>query len=161
MARGKSAKAGPNNICQNRRARHYFEIEDRLEAGIALLGTEVKACRARKVHLNDAYVQVMRGEAYLISGHIAEYEHGNRLNHDPIRTRKLLLHRREIDRLDVLLNQRGQSVVPLSMYFKRGRVKIELGVGRGKRRTDRRHDIKERETRIEMERALKRGRSSR
>src|SRR4051812_31110639 len=113
-------------ICQNRRARHDFAIEERLEAGMVLTGTEVKSCRAGKAHLNDAYVQIIGDEAVMMGGHIAEYTQGNRFNHEPARSRKLLLHRKEIDKLSVKLRERGYTAVPMSLYFKGGRVKVEL-----------------------------------
>lgn len=147
-----TAKVEKQLICQNRRALHNFSIDERLEAGVVLVGTEVKACRAGKAHLNDAYVQVMRNEAVLVGGHIAEYAQGNRFNHTPDRMRKLLMHRKEIDKLATRLHERGHTAVPLSMYFKNGRVKIEIGVGKGKSHVDRRQDIKEREAQREIER---------
>ena len=120
-----------------------------------LRGTEVKACRAGKAHIHEAYVQVTAGEAFLMNSHIDEYTQGNRYNHVPERQRKLLLHKKEIDKLEVDTRQRGQTAVPLQMYFKGGRAKVEIGVGTGKAAVDRRQDIKERETRREMERALR------
>ncbi len=144
-------------ICQNRRARHDFTIEHKLEAGMVLVGTEVKACRAGKVHLNDAYVMVVKGEVELIGGNIAEYSFGNQFNHAPVRSRKLLMHRREIDKLDTQLREKGYTAVPLTMYFKDGRVKVEIAVGKGKSTVDRRDDIKARETQREVERVFRRG----
>jgi SsrA-binding protein len=158
MAKRAAAQEGDKVVCENRRARHDYAIGERLEAGLVLLGTEVKSCREGKAHLNDAYVQVMRGEAWLIGGHIAEYHHGNRFNHEPQRTRKLLLHKNEIDKLEVATRQRGEIAVPLRLYFKEGRVKVEVGVGKGKTHEDRRQDIKERDTRREMDRAMRRRR---
>lgn len=155
----KSARlAGHKLICQNRRATHDYSIEDKLEAGIVLVGTEVKACRGGKAHLNDAFVQIIRDEAFLIAGHIAEYTHGNQFNHEANRSRKLLLHRKELDKLSVRLREKGYTAVPLSMYFKDGRVKIEVGVGKGKTGIDRRVDIKEREAKREMDRTMRRAR---
>jgi SsrA-binding protein len=152
-----AAKAGHTLICQNRRALHNFSIEERLEAGVVLVGTEVKALRAGKAHLNDAFVQIIKDEAMLLGGHIAEYSHGNQFNHTPVRSRKLLLHRRQIDKLYSRVHEKGYTAVPLSMYFNAdGRVKIEIGVGRGKTAIDRRGDIKDREARREVERALRR-----
>ena len=145
-------------ICQNKRARHDFAIERKLEAGLVLRGTEVKACRDGRAQINEAWVQVQNGEAFLVGSHIAEYKAGNRFNHPPERPRKLLLHKKEIDKLEVDTRQRGQAAVPLAMYFKDGRVKLEVGVGTGKSHVDRRDDIKEREVRREMERARRRTR---
>ncbi len=151
----RAAPPGRQLICQNRRARHDFAIEERLEAGMVLAGTEVKACRLGRAHLTDAFVQVLGGEAFLVGGHIEEYSFGNRFNHPPRRQRKLLLHRSEIDRLDVKLREKGLAGVPLSLFFLGGRVKCEIGVGRGKSSVDRRHSIRERETHREMERAMR------
>ncbi len=142
-------------ITKNRRAVHDYIIEDRFEAGMVLLGSEVKACRQGKAQLSDAYVHVKDGEAFLINSHIAEYLPATRFNHVVKRTRKLLLKRSEIEKLAVQLAQRGQTAVPLSMYFKDGRVKVEIGVGKGRAVADRRERVKERETRREMDRALR------
>jgi SsrA-binding protein len=159
VAKKASAADGQDKlVCENRRARHNYAIGERFEAGVALLGTEVKSCREGKAHLNDAYVDVHRGEAYLVNGHIAEYHHGNRFNHEPLRKRKLLLHKNEIDKLEVAMRQRGEVAIPLKLYFKAGRVKVEVGVGKGKTHEDRRDTIKERDTRREMDRAMRRGR---
>ncbi|MBI5508607.1 MAG: SsrA-binding protein SmpB [Deltaproteobacteria bacterium] len=145
-------------IAQNRRALHDFTIEDHLEAGISLKGSEVKSCRAGRVTLKDSHVQVERGEAFLLNSHIAEYEAANRFNHEPTRARKLLLHRKEIDRLEVRLRQQGQSAVPLSFYFKDGRVKVDIGIGKGKTYADRRDTVREREAKREIERTMRRRR---
>jgi SsrA-binding protein len=123
-----------------------------------LRGTEVKACREGHAQIHEAWVQVQNGEAFLVGSHIAEYRQGNRFNHLPERSRKLLLHKKELDKLEVETHQQGQVAIPLSLYFKDGRVKLELGVGTGKTHQDRREDIKERESRREMERAVRRRR---
>ena len=159
MTKQKSPADGDKRqvICLNRRARHDFTIHQKLEAGMVLVGTEVKACRAGKVHLNDAYVMVVKGEAELIGGNIAEYNYGNQFNHTPVRSRKLLMHRREIDKLDSQLREKGFTAVPLAMYFKGGRVKLEIAIGKGKSTVDRRDDIKARETQREVERVFRRG----
>jgi SsrA-binding protein len=155
-AKKASTAASPTQlICQNRKAKHQYAFSEQMEAGIVLQGTEVKACRAGEAHLQEAYVQVMRNEAMLIGGFIGEYTHGNQFNHPPARSRKLLLHRAQIDKLEVALAQKGSSAVPLSMYFKDGRVKLNIGIGRGKSHVDKRSDIKERETQRDMERALR------
>ncbi len=142
-------------ICKNRRATHDYAIEERLEAGLVLVGTEVKACRAGQAHLNEAYVQVVGREAVLIGGHIAEYSQGNRFNHPVERSRKLLMHRNQIDKLHVKLREKGLSAIPLALYFKDGRVKLELGIGKGKSSIDRRQDIKARESQREVERVMR------
>jgi SsrA-binding protein len=145
-------------IAQNRRARYDYAIEETLEAGLALLGTEVKACRVGKVSLSDGYATVRDGEAWLLGCHISPYSHGNRANHDPTRARKLLLHRDELALLDKKLSQEGRTLVPLRLYFKLGLAKIELGVARGKKRHDKREAIAEREAERRMRQLLGRRR---
>lgn len=147
--------AGRQLVCQNRRALYKYAIEDRLEAGMVLTGTEVKACRAGRANLTDAFVLVRGGEAFLIGAQVEPYAFGNRHNHAPQRERKLLLHRREIDRLFVKTREKGLTAVPLSLYFSGGRVKCEVGVGRGKTEVDRRQTLRARETGREMERAMR------
>lgn len=149
---------GTKLITQNRKARHNYEIEETIEAGLTLAGTEVKACRAGKANLNEAYAVVREGEAWLLQAHINPYEFGNRQNHDPVRPRKLLLHRQEIDRLNAKISQEGRAVVPLRMYFKHGLVKVELGLGRGKKTYDKRRSIAERSEERRMRRELGRRR---
>jgi SsrA-binding protein len=141
-------------LALNRRARHEFHIEDTYEAGIALTGTEIKSLRAGKVSLADAYARIERGEAWLIGAHIAPWEGGNRFNHEPKRTRKLLLHRGEIDELLGKTKAKGLTLVPLRLYLVRGRAKLELGLARGKQLHDRRRDIAERDARRQMEREV-------
>lgn len=145
-------------IAANRRARHLYDIVEKLEAGIELRGTEVKSCRAGKAMLTDAYVQVMGGEAFLMNAHIAEYGHGNRFNHEPTRTRRLLMHARQIGALDEQLRREGMTAVPLELYFSKGRVKVEVGIGRGRSRGDRRDHIKSREAEREIARVMRRNR---
>jgi SsrA-binding protein len=149
---------GTKLICKNRRALRDFEIGEKLEAGLVLTGTEVKSCREGKAHLNDAYVQVQGDEAFLMKAYIAEYVHGSAFNHEPLRARKLLLHRQQIDRLASRIRERGATVVPLSLYFKGGHVKAEIAFGKGRTHEDRRERVKEREADREMERAMRRGR---
>jgi SsrA-binding protein len=156
--RGKSKGDGTKLIAQNRRARFEYTIEDVVEAGIALTGTEVKSCRAGKVGITDAYVVVERGEAWLLQCHISPYAHGNRSNHDPLRPRKLLLHRDEIDSLGVKTNQQGRTLVPLRLYFKHGLVKAEIAVARGKKIHDKRADIAKRDADRRMRQELGRRR---
>jgi SsrA-binding protein len=142
-------------VAQNRKARHEYSIEDSFEAGIALTGTEIKSIRAGKVSLADAYARIDRGEAWLIGANIAQWETGNRYNHEPKRQRKLLLHRDEIMALLTKTKAKGLTLVPLKMYITgRGRAKLEIGLGRGKQLHDRRRDIADRDSRREMDRAI-------
>ncbi|HVL53725.1 MAG TPA: SsrA-binding protein SmpB [Vitreimonas sp.] len=142
-------------IALNRRARHEFSIDETFEAGVVLTGTEIKSIRAGKVNLADAYARVERDEAWLIGAHIAPWEQGNRYNHEPKRTRKLLLHRSEIDELLGRTKAKGQTIVPLRLYINgRGKAKLELGLGRGKQQHDRRRDIAARDARREVAREL-------
>jgi SsrA-binding protein len=142
-------------IAQNRKARHDYFIEDTYEAGIVLSGTEVKSIRQGKVNLKDSYASIHRGEVYLYGMHISPYEKGNIYNRDPLRDRKLLLNRREINKLAGYIQQRGYSLVPLKVYLRRGLVKIELAVAKGKRIHDKRRSIAERDARREMERSFR------
>jgi len=159
VATNKQARADAARfICQNKRARHNYSIGRCLEAGLVLRGTEVKSCREGGAQINEAYVQVINGEAFLVGSHIAEYRQGNRYNHVPDRTRKLLLHDNEIAKLEVDTRQRGHVAIPLALYFKDGRVKLEVGVGTGKKHEDRRQDLKEREVKRDMDRARRRTR---
>jgi SsrA-binding protein len=147
---------GRKTITTNKDARFRYFIEDTLEAGLVLVGTEVKALRTGKVNLADSYVYVKNGQAWLANMHIQEYSHGNRENHPPLRERKLLLHRKEIDRLAQAVNQEGRTIVPTEMYFVKGRAKVEIGIGKGKKAHDKRASIKEKESKREMDRARKR-----
>ena len=149
---------GQHVIARNRRARHDYFIEDTFEAGIALTGTEVKSLRAGRASLADGFVQVSDGEAWLHNVHIPEYTQGTWTNHTPRRIRKLLLHRKEIDKICAQIAEQGLTLVPLSMYFKDGKVKVELGLGRGKRTYDKRHDLARRDAAREVERVLRRRR---
>jgi SsrA-binding protein len=149
---------GQHVIARNRRARHDYFIEDTFEAGIALTGTEVKSLRAGRASLADGFVQVSDGEAWLHNVHIPEYTQGTWTNHTPRRIRKLLLHRKEIDKISAQIAEQGLTLVPLSMYFKDGKVKVELGLGRGKRTYDKRHDLARRDAAREVERVLRRRR---
>jgi len=125
-------------LSDNRQAGHNFFLLDRYEAGIALTGTEVKAAKAGKVQLREAYASVENNEAWLLNAHIAEYSHGNRFNHSPVRSRKLLLHRREIDKLQEIVKEKGLSLVPTRLYLKNGRIKCEIAVAKGKKFHDKR-----------------------
>ena len=140
-------------VAQNRRARHDYFILDTFEAGLVLTGTEVKSLRAGKASLGEAYATVENGEAWVVQMHIPPYEQGNRWNPDPVRARKLLLHRREIEKLESAVAQKGQTVVPLKLYFSRGRAKLLIGIAKGKKVYDKRHAISERDSKREMDRA--------
>jgi len=142
-------------IALNRRARHEFSIEDTVEAGIALTGTEIKSIRAGKVNLADAFARIERGEAWLVGAHIAPWEGGNRLNHEPKRDRKLLLHRGQIDQLLGRTKAKGLTLIPLRLYISdRGKAKLELGLGRGKQLFDRRRDIAARDAKRDLDREI-------
>ncbi len=145
-------------VAKNKKAWHDYQVVDTLEAGIELKGTEVKSVRDGKVQLVDGFARVERGELYLHNVHISPYEYGNRFNVDPRRKRKLLAHKAQIRRLERQAAEKGMTIVPLSVYLSGGRVKVELGICRGKRRYDKRHTIAERDAKREMERATKRGR---
>jgi len=150
------AESDEKLIASNRKAFHDYFVLQKVEAGIALTGTEVKSLREARVNLKDSYVDFDRGEAYLVGAHISPYSHGNRENHDPERKRKLLLHRREIDRLQGQVVEKGLTVVPLRLYFKGGKVKAEIAVVRGKKLFDKRETEKRRELDREAEAAIKR-----
>jgi SsrA-binding protein len=145
---------GDTTIALNRRARHEYHIDETFEAGLVLTGTEIKSVRANKVNLANAFARVEGGEAWLFGAHIAPFEQGNRNNHEPKRTRKLLLHRSEIDELLGRAKQKGQTIVPLRLYISRGRAKVELGLARGKQLHDKRRDIAERDAKRDVARAL-------
>jgi SsrA-binding protein len=149
------ATSGEHLIVDNRRARHDYHLLERIEAGIVLTGTEVKSLRDGRASLQQAYAEVRGEEAWLVGAHISVYEQGNLANHDPDRDRKLLLHRKEIASLAGKVAQRGLTLVPTKLYFKHGRVKVELALGRGKEQRDKRRDIAKREADRQMERALK------
>ena len=142
------------DICRNRRAFHEYEVFDRLECGLVLTGTEVKSLRDGHASLEDAYAKIERGEVWLVGSDIPEYAMGNRMNHKPKRPRKLLLHRREIARFVAKASQRGFTLVPLRLYFKNGRAKVELAVCRGKQMHDKRQDLKKRDSDREIRRTM-------
>lgn len=142
-------------VAINRRARHEFHVEDTLEAGLVLTGSEIKSIRAGRANLAEAYARIERGEAWLIGAHIAPYEQANRFNHDPIRTRKLLLHRDQIAELVGKTQTKGFTLVPLRLYIRNGLAKVELGVARGRKAHDKRRVIAERDARRELERETK------
>ena len=149
---------GNRAIATNRRARHEYEILETLEAGLVLRGTEVKSLRAGLVNFKDSYATVRNGEVWFLGCHISPYSHGTDANHDPERDRKLLLHQREIKRLTGKIAERGLTLVPLRLYFKGGRAKLEVGLARGKKIHDKRSALREREVRREMDRAVRAGR---
>lgn len=147
-------------IAENRSARHDFFIEETIEAGIALTGTEVKSIRLGRINLRDGYATIEKGEVLLRNVHISQYDQGNRFNHEPLRVRKLLLHRREILKLMSRVRERGYTLIPLSVYLRRGKVKIELALARGKKFYDKRESISRAETERNIRRIVKeRGRS--
>ncbi|HET6459886.1 MAG TPA: SsrA-binding protein SmpB [Syntrophales bacterium] len=152
----KKKPAGEKIIAQNKTARLNYFIEDTYEAGIALLGTEVKALREGKANLKDSYALVKDGEIFVHEMHISPYTFGNRQNHDPLRVRKLLLHKGEIKRLYGKSRERGLALIPLKLYFKKGKVKLEIGVGRGKKLYDKRETMRVKDDRREIERGLRR-----
>lgn len=158
MAKRKQAQ---RVLARNRKAGRDYVLEDRYEAGLALRGSEVKAARAGQVSLNEAYVAIEGGEAWLLSAHIAAYQPASQANHEPQRRRKLLLHRRELDEIAGKVRQRGWTVVPTQMYLSAGRVKLEIALARGKRQYDKRRQLAKRDAQREMERAAARRGSSR
>jgi SsrA-binding protein len=154
VAKAKKRKAAPGDVASNRQASFRYEFLDRLECGIVLQGTEVKSLRDGAVQLKDGYATLRDGELWLHNVHIAPYAPASRDNHDPERSRKLLAHRRELDRLSGTINERGLTLVPTRIYFSGPRAKVEIAVARGKDRYDKRQAIKERDTKRDMQRAL-------
>lgn len=142
-------------VCQNRKAYHDYHIDETVESGIALLGTEVKSLREGKANLKDSYVIIKGGEVFLLNCHISPYSHGNIMNHDPLRTRKLLLHRKEISRLAGKVIAKGYTLIPLKLYFKDSFAKVEIGLAKGKKLFEKREKIKEREAKRAIERVMK------
>lgn len=145
-------KPGIKVLAENRKARHEYFIESTYECGIALVGTEVKSIRMGKVNIKDSYVRIKNGEAFVIGMHVSPYEKGNIFNRDPFRERKLLLHKREIRKLLALSQADGYSLIPLKLYLRDGKVKLELAVAKGKKLYDKRHDIAERDARRAVDR---------
>ena len=144
-----------STIAKNPTAYHNYTIEDTLEAGIVLAGTEIKSIRNGKVNLKDSYIVLKNSEVFIIGMHISPYEFGNIYNKDPMRTRKLLLNRREIDKLSGLVKQKGISIIPIEMYWKKDKVKIKVGIGKGKKLYDKREDIAKKDAQMKINRALK------
>jgi SsrA-binding protein len=145
-------------LSDNRFAGHQYHLSDRLEAGLVLTGTEVKSARGGKIQLRDAYGEVAGGEAWLVNAHIGQYSHGNIMNHEPLRRRKLLLHRAEIRKLQQATREKGLTLVPTKLYLKNGRVKVELAIGRGKKLHDKRETARKREMESEAKAAMSRRR---
>ena len=154
---GQKSEAPIKVISVNRQAYHDYEVERTVEAGISLVGTEIKSIRDGKVNLRSSYALIRQGEVWLENAHIAVYDFGNRFNHEPMRRRKLLLHRREIVQLENRVASKGLTLIPLKLYLKGGRAKIELGLCRGKKLYDKREAIAERDVKREMERIVRRG----
>ena len=148
-------KAGMKLIANNKKAFHDYFIEDTYEAGIALAGTEVKSLRAGKCSIKESFIRVEKGEVYIYGMHISPYEHGNIFNRDPLRERKLLMHKAEINRLFGLVKQREYTLIPLSLYFKGSRVKMQLGLCKGKKLYDKREDAAKRDAAREIDRVMK------
>lgn len=154
MAEKKSAN---KLIAQNKKAYHDFFVDEKYETGLALRGTEVKSIRAGRVNLKESYCEIRNGEIYAVGFHISPYDHGNIHNHEPLRDKKLLMHKREIMKLHGLISQKGFTVVPLSLYFSGSRVKLEIGLCRGKKLYDKREDMAKNADKRTMERAFKSG----
>lgn len=142
-------------LAQNKKAYHDFFIEETFEAGIVLQGTEIKSIRKGKANLKDSFAKIERGELYLYNMHVSPYEQGNRYNHDPLRTRKLLLHRKEINKLIGETKEVGFTIVPLKLYLKNGYCKVLIGLGKGKKQYDKREDLKKKEAKRDIERAFR------
>jgi SsrA-binding protein len=154
--KGGAGESGIRIIAENRKARAAYTVDEKVEAGLQLSGSEVKALRAGTANLSDAYALPKGSELYLLNAHIGTYNPSSFFTHEPLRGRKLLMHREEIDRWTTKVRERGYSIIPLLLYFKNGRAKVELGLCRGKTHEDRRQDIKERETKREMDREMRR-----
>ena len=148
------AETGRKIICVNRKARFDYTISETIEAGLVLQGTEVKSLRDGKADLKDAYADVLEGEVFLLHAHIDQYEQASRFNHDPVRPRKLLLHKLEIRRLIGKTQERGLTLIPTRMYFANGKAKVELGLAKGKKQYDKREDVKRRSAERDIQRAL-------
>lgn len=154
-------KTETNRIADNRRARFDYHVEKKFEAGISLVGSEVKSCREGKVQLVDSYATIERGELFLMKAHIAEYKQGGPFfNHEPTRKRKLLMHRREITQLREALEQDGYTLVPLRIYFSKGLAKVELGLAKGKTKGDKRQTLKDKDEKRSVDKAMRRDRKS-
>jgi SsrA-binding protein len=154
---GKSKnKKDDNALVRNRKAFHDYHILESYEAGLELKGTEVKSCRANSISLADSFVKIENGEAFLFNVHIAVYDHGNRFNHDPKRVRRLLLHKKEILKLSQQIKEKGNTIVPLKFYLKNGKVKVAIGVAKGKSHSDKRDALRKKQDDLEARRAISR-----
>lgn len=151
----KKTKTKDAPLAQNKKARHDYQILETLEAGLVLTGTEIKSVRERRINLKDGFAQIHNGEAWLMNVHISEYTQGNRFNHDPLRVRKLLLHKKEIQKLTGQTSEKGITIVPLKVYLKHGFAKVLLGIAKGKHDYDKRETIKKRDQEREIRRTLK------
>jgi SsrA-binding protein len=151
----KEATAGIKIVAENRKARHDYHIHESYETGLVLTGTEVKSLRAGKANLKDAYARIEKAELMLHNVHISPYDQGNRFNHEPLRTRKLLMHRSEIDKLIGKTQEKGYTLVPLKIYFTHGMAKLQLGLATGKKNYDKRQDAAERDAKREIDRAFR------
>lgn len=149
------AKQQDKPLAQNRKARHDYTILETVEAGLVLQGTEIKSIRQGKINLKDGFVSIRQGEAFLKNVHISPYEQGNIFNHDPLRNRKLLLHKKEIEKLEREVKQNRLTIIPLKVYIVRGRAKVLIGLAEGKNRYDKRHSLKEQQMKRDIDRALK------
>lgn len=149
------ASSEGRTLAQNRKARHDYFIEETYEAGIVLRGTEIKSVRKGSVNIKDAHARIKNGEMFLLNMHISPYERGNRYNHDPVRTRKLLMHRKQIDKLYGSTKEKGYSLIPLKVYIKNGYAKVLIGLAKGKKKYDKRETLKRRTAQREMERAMR------
>jgi SsrA-binding protein len=149
------SQAEEKAVCVNRKARHDYFIEETYEAGLVLRGSEVKSLREGKANLKDSYARILKGEAFLLNAHISPYPAANQFNHEPTRNRKLLLHKQEIRRLTGKVMERGLTLIPLKLYFKNGRAKVELGLARGKKLYDKRETLRRKVAQREIERSLK------
>lgn len=148
-------KGEGKQVAQNKKANHDYFIEETFEAGVVLQGTEIKSIRAGKVQMRDSFAKIEMGEVYLHNMHISPYEQGNRYNHDPLRTRKLLLHKKQINKLIGETKEQGYTIVPLKVYLKNGFAKVLIGLGRGKKQFDKREDLKQKEAKRDIERAFR------
>ncbi|UDQ96591.1 SsrA-binding protein SmpB [Lentisphaerota bacterium WC36G] len=154
IAKKKNAKDNSNVLVTNRKAFHDYTILEKIEAGLELRGTEVKSCRDRTISLADSYVHIKDGQAWLLNVHIAGYDHGNRFNHDSRRMRRLLLHKKEILKLSQQIREKGLTIIPLKFYLKHGRVKVEVGVAKGKNLVDKRETLKRKQDSMDAKRAI-------
>ncbi|EHO54484.1 SsrA-binding protein SmpB [Lentilactobacillus kisonensis] len=155
MAKRKPKQNNDNLMAQNKKARHDYSILETYEAGVVLTGTEIKSIRERRINLKDGFVQIRNNEAWMMNVHISEYAQGNQFNHDPLRNRKLLLHKKQIKKLALATQDKGVTIVPLKVYLKSGFAKVLIGVAKGKREFDKRETIKRRDQKRQIERVMK------